>query len=61
VPLKTTATSVCAKEKSHPKVAFLDDYFFELHTAVCAIKIIVTGLLLSSWFAFRKKLVEHIQ
>jgi hypothetical protein len=48
-------------KKKPPEGGFLDNYFFELHTAVCAIKIIVTGLLLSSWFAFRKKLVDHIQ
>jgi len=44
------------KEKA-TEGGFPDNCSFKLHTAVCTIKIIVTG----SWFAFRKKLIKYIQ
>jgi hypothetical protein len=49
------------KKKKPPEGGSYQHYLFELHAAISAIKIIVTGTLLSNWFAFRKKLAEHIQ
>jgi hypothetical protein len=54
-------SALILKKKKPPEGGFPDKHSFELHAAICAIKIIVTGTLLSSWLAFRKKLIKHIQ